>query len=188
MPQFVVLLRGVNVGGAKRVPMADFRALLESEGYTEVTTLLNSGNAVFRATRRSAAAHAEAIGERLRERVGVDVPVVVKPSSEFIAAVAQCPFVPPDEHHSRFLVVFGQDDAAIRGLSALEALVDDAERLHLGAAAGYLYCAGGILESKAGSALLGKLGRQVTTRNWATVLKLEKLLHRGLLPSTGSPT
>ena len=186
MPQFVVLLRGVNVGGAHRGPMAAFRELLEGEGYTDVATLLNSGNAVFRSSRRLAATHAEAIGARLQERLGVDVPVVVKTSAEFVATVAQCPFVPPEEHHPRFLVVFGQDDAAIQGLSTLSALVETPERLHLGSGAAYLYCVRGILESKAGSALLGKLGRQVTTRNWATVLKLEALLHGRPLPRSGS--
>ena len=54
------------------------------------------------------------------------------------------------------------------------------ERLHIGGHAAYLHCAGGILESKAGSALLGKLGREVTTRNWATVLKLKALLGSGV--------
>ena len=49
MPAFVALLRGVNVGKAKRVPMAELRDLLSSLGYTGVATLLNSGNAVFRA-------------------------------------------------------------------------------------------------------------------------------------------
>ena len=49
MPAYIVLLRGVNVGKAKRVPMAEFRKLLEGLGYTNVATLLNSGNAVFRA-------------------------------------------------------------------------------------------------------------------------------------------
>ena len=49
MPTFVALLRGVNVGKAKRVPMTDLRARLSGLGYTGVTTLLNSGNAVFRA-------------------------------------------------------------------------------------------------------------------------------------------
>lgn len=47
MPKFVALLRGVNVGGAKRVPMAQLRTLLSDLGYTQVATLLNSGNAVF---------------------------------------------------------------------------------------------------------------------------------------------
>ena len=50
MTTFIALLRGVNVGKAKRVPMAEFRTLLAGLGYTGVATLLNSGNAVFRAT------------------------------------------------------------------------------------------------------------------------------------------
>jgi uncharacterized protein (DUF1697 family) len=54
------------------------------------------------------------------------------------------------------------------------------EQFHVGRHAAYLHCAGGILESKAGSALLGKLGREVTTRNWATVLKLKALLDGGV--------
>jgi uncharacterized protein (DUF1697 family) len=48
MPTYVALLRGVNVGKAKRVPMAELRQLLGGLGYTNVSTLLNSGNAVFR--------------------------------------------------------------------------------------------------------------------------------------------
>lgn len=48
MPTFVALLRGVNVGKSKRVPMGELRALLSGMGYTGVATLLNSGNAVFR--------------------------------------------------------------------------------------------------------------------------------------------
>ena len=47
MTRFVALFRGINVGKAKRIAMADLRALLESMGYTNVRTLLNSGNAVF---------------------------------------------------------------------------------------------------------------------------------------------
>ena len=59
MTTFVALLRGVNVGKAKRVPMAEFRKLLAALGYTGVATLLNSGNAVFRATSGAAGQHAD---------------------------------------------------------------------------------------------------------------------------------
>jgi len=180
VPQFVVLLRGVNVGGGNRVPMAAFRGLLEAEGFTGVATLLNSGNAVFRSSGRLPSNHARVIGARLQESLAVSVPVVVKPSSEFLAAVAQSPFVLAEELHSRFLVAFGQEEAAIQGLSALLPMVEPPERLHIGERAAYLYCAGGILESRAGSALLGKLGRQVTIRNWATVVKLKALLGAGV--------
>jgi uncharacterized protein (DUF1697 family) len=176
VPQFVVLLRGVNVGKGNRVPMAAFRLLLEAQGFTEVKTLLNSGNAVFRSAARSAARHARTIGARLQESLGVSVLVVVKSSSEFLGAAAENPYAFPEADHSRFLVAFAQDEAATRGLSVLLPMLQSPERFHIGNHAAYLHCANGILQSKAGSALLGKPGREITTRNWATVLKLKALL------------
>lgn len=180
MPQFVVLLRGVNVGKGNRVPMAAFRSLLEAQGFSEVRTLLNSGNAVFRSTARSTASHARVIAARLQESLGVGVLVIVKSSSEFLAAVAQNPFLLSERDHSRFLVAFAPAKAATQGLAVLVPMLEPRERLHIGDYAAYLHCTGGILESKAGSALLGKLGREVTTRNWATVLKLKALLDTGV--------
>ena len=180
MPQFVVLLRGVNVGKGNRVPMAAFRMLLEAKGFAEVRTLLNSGNAVFHSAAGSAANHAKAIGAGLQESLGVGVLVVVKSSAEFLAVVAENPLAIPENHHSRFLVAFAQSKAATQSLSALLPMLQLPERLHIGNHAAYLHCAGGILESKAGSALLGKLGREITTRNWATVLKLKALLGSGV--------
>jgi uncharacterized protein (DUF1697 family) len=47
MPRYVALLRGINVGGNKRVSMTRLREMLQGLGYTGVTTLLQSGNAVF---------------------------------------------------------------------------------------------------------------------------------------------
>jgi uncharacterized protein (DUF1697 family) len=180
VPQFVVLLRGVNVGKGNRVPMAAFRELLEAQGFSEVRTLLNSGNAVFRCAGRSAVSHAKSIGTRLQESLGVGVLVVVKSSAEFLAVVTENPFALPEKDHSRILVAFAQGKTATQGLSALRPMLQPPERLHIGNHAAYLHCARGILESKAGSALLGKLGREVTTRNWATVLKLKVLLGSGV--------
>jgi uncharacterized protein (DUF1697 family) len=177
MTRFVVLLRGVNVGKGNRVPMAEFRRLLEGTGYTGVRTLLNSGNAVFSSPGRSAAKHAEAIAAALREGLGVAVPAVVKSSDEYIAVVAGNPIAPPPEHHSRLLVAFAQDPGSLQELKPFLSLVQEGERFVIGKHAAYMYCAGGILESKVASALLGKAGRGLTTRNWATVLRLDELLH-----------
>jgi uncharacterized protein (DUF1697 family) len=88
--------------------------------------------------------------------------------------------VPPENDHSKFFVAFAQQKSQVRALSVLEALVKPPERFLIGGEAAYLYCPGGILDSKAGSALLGKVGRAVTSRNWATVLKLERLLSEGV--------
>jgi len=175
MPGFVALLRGVNVGKANRVPMAELRELLDALGYTNVATLLNSGNAVFDATTGSAAGHAKAIAAALGERLGVDVPVIVKSAKELRAIVADNPLAIAAPHHSRFLVAFAQDREAVAGLAAIRSLVVAPERFALGLDAAYLLCAAGIMESKAGSALLGKAGKAATTRNWATVLKLQAL-------------
>jgi uncharacterized protein (DUF1697 family) len=175
MPQFVALLRGVNVGGNKRVPMADWRALLQALGCTQVSTLLNSGNAVFTSSGRSGAAHAAAIRKALLEQLGVDVPVVVKSQTELAAIVAGNVLAPAASDPSGLLVAFAPDAAALQSLAGLTTLVKAPEQFHLGPHAAYLNCASGILESAAGTALLGKLGKTVTTRNWTTVLKLAAL-------------
>ena len=72
----VALLRGVNVGGRQRVPMADLRALLAGLGAVEVRTLLNSGNAVFGAAAGAPARSAAKIEGAIRQQLGLDVPVI----------------------------------------------------------------------------------------------------------------
>ena len=176
MPHFIVLLRGVNVGKGNRVPMAGFRAMLEELGYSSVRTLLNSGNAVFASTGRQAARHAAAIAGALQAHFGVVTPVIVKTSAEFAAIVDGNPMVPPESEHSRFLVAFAMDPARLAELRALESLARPGESLVVTAHAAYLHCPGGFLDSRLGEAILGKSGRGVTTRSWATVLKLSALL------------
>jgi uncharacterized protein (DUF1697 family) len=168
MTRHTALLRGVNVGRANRVPMAEFRALLESLGYREVQTLLNSGNAVFSAGTGSAQQHAERIRVGLVERLGVDVPVIVKSAREFASIVDGNVLAELAKDASRLLVAFTQVAKSLQGLAALAPLV--------GEHAAYLWCPDGILASKAAEALLGKLGSAATTRNWATVQRLSVLL------------
>ena len=179
MAAFVALLRGVNVGKGARVPMAGFRALLSGLGYTDVATLLNSGNAVFRAATGTSATHAAGIAAALSSQLRVDVPVVVKSAKELASIVAENPIRVGAEDHSRFLVVFTRDARALEGLTAIQSLVVPPEQFAVGRHAAYLLCAAGILQSKAGEALLGRVGKTVTTRNWATTLKLHALASEG---------
>jgi uncharacterized protein (DUF1697 family) len=175
MSRFIALLRGVNVGKSNRVSMADFKEMLQRLGFTQVTTLLNSGNAVFTGSGHSAAKHAVAIANALAESQGVNVLVVVKSADELSAAVSANPILVPETDHSRFLVAFASEPAALKGLEALQSLAQGSERLVIGQHAAYLHCAAGVLESKVAAALLGNAGRSLTTRNWATTLKLRSL-------------
>jgi uncharacterized protein (DUF1697 family) len=175
MPTFVVLLRGVNVGKARRVPMEALRGVLSSLGYAGVKTLLNSGNAVFEASATSGPTHARAVARAISNQLGIDVPVVVKSAKQLAAIVDENPFAAAAADHSRLLVAFCQTEGELSVLKTIEALVTPPEAFVVGRHAAYLYCAAGILESNAGKALLGKPGRAATTRNWATTLKLHAL-------------
>jgi len=176
MPNFIALLRGINVGKAKRIPMADLRALLAGLGYTDIATLLNSGNAVFRSAKGTPAQHAETIAAAIRKELMIEVPVIVKSAKELASIVSENSLVEgAAANHSQLLVVFAQSTATLSELGAVESLVVLPERFLVGQCAAYLHCASGILESKAGEALLGKAGKSITTRNWATVLKLQAM-------------
>jgi uncharacterized protein (DUF1697 family) len=175
MPRFVALLRGVNVGKAKRVPMAELRTLLSELGYTSVSTLLNSGNAVFRAAKGTSAKHAADIAAAIASKLKIEVPVIVKSEAELAAVISENSIKAEEPDHPRLLVVFAQDTKALSGLAAIGSLVVPPEQFVVGKSAAYLLCATGIHESKAGEALLGKAGKFATTRNLATILKLQAL-------------
>jgi uncharacterized protein (DUF1697 family) len=178
VPQFIVLLRGVNVGKGNRVPMADFKAMLEAMGYSDVKTLLNSGNARIRSSQRNANQHADAIAQQVAAKFGVTTPVIVKSAQELSRAIVDCPWPPEAGEASRFLVCFGRDAQALQALQPIAEIISAQnlpDKFAVCAAAAYLACPDGLLKSSAANALLGKSGRSVTTRNWATTLKLQAL-------------
>jgi uncharacterized protein (DUF1697 family) len=165
----VALWRGINVGKAKRLAMADLKALLTELGASEVKTLLNSGNAVFDVKKKLTA---DKIRATVAERLGVDAAVILKTAAEWAAIAAEQPIAEADDP-SRLLVAI---PATIEALKAAESIVaDSVERFVVTAHAAYLWCGNGILESKAAVLLLKKLGEAGTTRNWATVQKLQVL-------------
>lgn len=179
MPAYVALLRGVNVGGAKRVPMAHLKRLLSEIGFDNVTTVLNSGNAVFTAPAAPCSRHAASIASAIHRDLALHVPVIVKSARELAATLAENTLASVVEKPSRLLVAFAADKASLARLAAVSALVTPPEQFHLGKSAAYLYCPTGILQSRAAEALLGKVGQAVTTRNWATVQKLHVLASKG---------
>jgi uncharacterized protein (DUF1697 family) len=168
----VVLLRGVNVGRAKRIAMADFTALLTGLGLTEVRTLLNSGNAVGAAT-LAPDPLARAVEAAIEQRLGFTCDVVVRTRAEVAAAVARDPLAAVATDPSRYLVVFlgaAPADAAVAKLRALdlapeEWVLEDREL--------YLWMPAGVADSVVSKHLAkGVLGVTWTGRNVATVQKI----------------
>ena len=92
--KWVLLLRAVNLGPTNKLAMKDLKALLEDLGHREVTTTLNSGNASFVSSRRSASALAEEVEKGLRERLALDVRACVRTVADIEAALDGLPELP----------------------------------------------------------------------------------------------
>lgn len=158
--------------------MANLRLLLTNLGYSRVTTLLNSGNAVFCAPNGPSSKLAQAISEALSDEFKFEVPVVVKSGEELRKIVDENSLVFAAGDHTRLLAVFAQTSSAFVCLARAANLVVPTEQFLRGKHAAYFHCPNGIPQSKTGEALLGKVGKMVTTRNLATVLKLQTLTEK----------
>ncbi len=171
----IALFRGINVGKAKRIAMAELKAMFEDLGFSAVRTLLNSGNVIFDGGRTSTAADAKRIAMALLDHTGVSANTLVLSAKTLDATIAGNPFVDRIEDPSRMLIGFYIDGADRAPFEALHGEFPG-ETFALGAHACYLRCADGILDSRIGDALAGaKFRNRVTTRNWATVLKLQAM-------------
>ena len=170
------LIRGINVGTAKRVSMADLRKLAEDLGYRSVRTLLNSGNLVFTAHGTRPLEAAARIEEGLSKRIGVSARVTVLTAAELAEAVRDNPLAEIADKPSRLLLYFLLDGADRRRLLPLAKEEWAPEVLAIGKRVAYLWCPPGILASRLQVAIGKTLGDSVTSRNWATVIKLNALL------------
>ena len=175
----VALLRGINVGRAKRLAMADLRALVEDLGYADVRTLLNSGNVVFTVPGRKRGDAAARIEKAVASRLGVSARVTVLTAAEVDAAVRDNPLAGVADNPSRLLVMVLADAAA---RSRLEPLLEQSwkpEAIALGRRVAYLWCPRGIIDSKLSAAVGRAVGDAGTARNMATMRKLQALTGGG---------
>lgn len=164
MPRFVVLLRGINVGRANRIAMADLRALLADAGYTAVRTVLNSGNAVVSGPDDPPGVHAARIEAAVTERTGLSVGVVVLTAEGLRTIVDADPFADLADDGSR-MMAHVHAEPVDPDLPVPEHTRVDGQVI-------YQWCPDGLLAAPP----VGLPGALVTTRNWNTVTKLAALL------------
>jgi uncharacterized protein (DUF1697 family) len=175
MDRHVALLRGINVGRAKRIAMADLRALFERLGFHEVRTLLNSGNVVFAVPDALREGIPQKIESAMTESLGVSARVMVITAADLDAIVAANPLLDVATDPSRFLVGVLSPEADAARLEPLAQRDWGTDRFAVRHRAAYLWCAGGILDSELAKSFNRVLGDGVTTRNWATITKLQSL-------------
>lgn len=171
----VALLRGINVGRAKRVAMADLRALVETLGYSDVRTLLNSGNVVFTAPDTAESDAGSRIDKALETQLGVSSRVTSLTAPE-LASIAQDNPLPGIAHDpSRLLVTIPNDREDLVRLEPLLKQDWAPDVLAVGERVAYIWCSEGILASRLAETIGRMLRDGATSRNWATILKLHAL-------------
>jgi uncharacterized protein (DUF1697 family) len=184
MPTYVALLRAVNVGGTGKLPMADFRKLLEGLGFRNVETYIQSGNAVFDAS-GSATKVSAAIAAGLEKLTGAAVDVMIRTHEELSRVIAENPFAAESAADgARVHVGFLAGPAPAAAEAALSRIVTQyparRDRYHLAGNTIYLHLPDGAAETKfSGKTMDRALGIAATARNWNTVLKLHTMSERG---------
>ena len=174
--RYAALLRGINVGGNRKVAMADLRELLAGLGYDAVTTYLQSGNAVFSTARSAPGALAVAIEERLAEKYGAPVRVMIRSGAELAGVVGASPLPDGPENPSRFFVAFLSAAPDPQVVKEIEAQAFGPDQIWISGPEAYLWCPGGAADTKLTHSFIEKrLGVTATARNWNTVTKLASL-------------
>jgi uncharacterized protein (DUF1697 family) len=174
MSAHIALLRGINVGGRCLVSMADLRDLFESLGFTGARTLLQSGNVVFDAGAKSAAALERVLEAETAKRCGVPAAYFIRTAAEWEKIIARNPFpAEAKKDPGRLIVTFLKEAPQAKDVKALQAANKGREVIRAADRHLYVTYPDGMGRSKLTNALIERvLGTRATARNWNTVLKL----------------
>ena len=173
MAKWVAFLRGINVGGHRKVPMADLRRLLAHiSGDPDAQTYIASGNAVFAAVGREEMFAAE-IAAGIKAKFGFDVPVLVMGEDAMRAVLAGCPC--PDEKGNLAHAYLCYDDPKIDHAS-VEDLRVTSESVTVVGRTVWLHAPDGVGRSKLAAKMEKLIGVEATARNLNTVRKMVEML------------
>lgn len=176
---YVALLRGINVGGHHKVPMANLRTTMEKMGFEKVQTLLNSGNVIFEGTFYLKTAPEEQLSTGLEKAFGFPIPVLIRTADDIRQLIRSQPFKGVEETKDTRLYVsflkqnpktrielpWTADDGSFRILSVYQKAICSVLDLS-------------VTNTVKGMDALGQLfGKAtMTTRNWNTIKRIAKKL------------
>jgi uncharacterized protein (DUF1697 family) len=175
---YAALLRGINVGGAKKLPMAELRTLMEGIGYDGVRTYLQSGQAVFASDHGDEESLAAELTHAIEEHFGFGVDVIVRDHAYLKAVAEACPFPAADLEPKQLHVTYFSAPVDADRFAEIDQAAYLPEEFRLGDRALYLYAPNGLGRSKLAEHLSKRRINKdliATTRNWNTVVKLVEM-------------
>jgi uncharacterized protein (DUF1697 family) len=173
MTTYAALLRGINVGGHKKVPMAELRQLMSGLGWSDVRTYLQSGNAVFTTGDSDPGARLE---RALAGHFGFEVRCLVRTAEELRTVAADCPYPAAELDPAKLLVLFLEEAPEEGHFGSVDAAAFEPDTFHHVNSAVYCYFPDGMGRSKLPAALEAVRPKlTMTGRNWRTVQRLIEL-------------
>lgn len=177
MAVYIAFLRGINVGGHKKIKMADLRASLEKKGFSEPKTYIQSGNLIFRSSKTSIEKLEDEIARIINQDFGFEVPVIIKTIDEIKYIIEHNPFEGSSKYDPKLFCVCLLNKAPLKHDIAQLKMKDFSPEIYsIQGKAIYLYPALGLAKSKMTLTIFeNKLKVKATARNWRTMHKLLEL-------------
>ncbi|MEX2593662.1 MAG: DUF1697 domain-containing protein [Anditalea sp.] len=176
---YVALLRGINVGGHHKIPMEELRTTFEAMGHTQVKTLLNSGNVIFEGKSAQVETLEEKIASQLEKSFGFSIPVLVRKADDIKEITACDPFKDIQIHKDIRLYVTFFKESPKENLKLPWVSADGSFQIIK--VKGRAVCSVlDVSKSKtpyAMNVLEKSYNKDITTRNWNTVVKIELSFH-----------
>lgn len=173
MEQWVVLFRGINVGGHRKLPMAELRVALSGLGFENPRTYIQSGNLVV-GSDRNGTEISDMIAELVETQFGFRPDILVLARDQFVDTVKDCPFLGEAYDPSRAFVFFHVAPDVVFDAPLPED--DKSSELANGTNAHYLHAPEGLSKSLLGEVLSRRIGKQTTARNIRTCNKIIELV------------
>jgi uncharacterized protein (DUF1697 family) len=174
MKTYIALLRGINVSGQKKVPMAELRELLSKAGLASVKTYIQSGNVIFQSSEKHIQSLEFKIHNAIKKHFGFEVPVIIKTPNELQKIFDSCPFSEEKKQKSYFMMLF-----AVPEETSVEEVIKISypnEVFQITDDCVYFYCSAGYGSAKMNNNFFErKLKVTASARNYRTMLKLLSL-------------
>ena len=172
----VALLRGINVGGKNKLPMADLAAMFREAGCEDVQTYIQSGNVIFRAVPALAEDIPSRIGASILSRFGYRIPVITRTARELEDTVRANPFAETEFEANRLLVFFLEELPDPAHVEALDPDRSPGDEFAVLGREVFVHYPNGVARSKLTNSYFDSgLSTTGTGRNWRTVTKLLEL-------------
>ena len=171
MQTYIALLRGINVGGHKKIPMVELREVLSNSGFQNAQTYIQSGNVIFQSKKLEISILENDLQKAIRSHFGFEMPIIVKTPSELQMIFDACPFSEEKKVNSYFTLLYTTPDASL--IEEVAKITYPNEEFIIIKNCIYFYCSMGYGNAKYNNKFFErKLKTTATARNYKTMVKL----------------